>query len=161
MTYGTAQWRRALSAIFLFVVLVFSLTTTASFASPFFPVALGSGAVSSNVKVDSSARGVSNSEGASGAAGASSSAGAVSALKAVAGSPEAKGAGSHAAPSVSHGSVSDDAESSGTGRAGREPLVVIGFSGVLWKNVTPELMPNLRREIPESKVLCWFFRRLF
>ncbi len=163
MTYGTAQWRRALSAIFLFVVLVFSLTTTASFASPFSSVASGStveiergvairtgdewagaAADSSNVQVDSGV------VGASSVAGASSSEGVVHALKAEAGSPDVKGAGLHAAPSVSDGPASGDVETSGTGRTGRAPLVVIGFSGVLWKNVTPELMPNLHRFVGDS-----------
>lgn len=34
-------------------------------------------------------------------------------------------------------------------QAGSSPLVVIGFSGVLWKNVTPELMPHLYRFIDD------------
>ena len=112
MTFGTTHWRRALSAIVLFVVLVFSLTTTASFASPFSSVASGSG------------------DGA-----------------AVLGE---RGAGSHAAFSVPDTPDSGDAETSGTGRVGSEPLVVIGFSGVLWKNVTPELMPHLYRFISDA-----------
>lgn len=90
MTYGTTQWRRALFAVVLFVVLVFSLTTTASFASP-----------------------------------------------------------SHS-PSVSGEPGASEVEAAGSERGSGQPVVVIGFSGVMWKNVTPELMPNLYRFVGDA-----------
>jgi len=150
MIYGTAQWRRVLSAIVLFVVLVFSLTTTASFASLLSSVASGStveiergvairggeesadaAADSSNVTVDSSAWGA---------------VGVVGALKPV---PVTNGMSSLPQNAAASGTNEGTEANVGPGQAGSSPLVVIGFSGVLWKNVTPELMPHLYRFIDD------------
>ncbi|MFT3943961.1 MAG: hypothetical protein QM705_09075 [Ancrocorticia sp.] len=144
MIYGTTQWGRALSALVLFVVLIFSLTTTASFASVSSPVTLGrAAAVSSNVKGDSSARGA--IQGGDESAGAGRASGEP---KTNAGSGRASGE-----PKTNAGSGRASGEpktNAGSGRASGEPLVVIGFSGVLWKNVTPELMPNLYRFVGDA-----------
>ena len=139
-----------LSAIVLFVVLVFSLTTTASFASPLSSVASGStveiergvairggeesadaAADSSNVTVDSSAWGA---------------VGVVGALKPV---PVTNGMSSLPQNAAASGTNEGTEANVGPGQAGSSPLVVIGFSGVLWKNVTPELMPHLYRFIDD------------